>query len=68
MIISSAKFSVTLVVQIHVHLAIANYCFSKLCLTHWPLRQTVRDPPQISKRFLEIFQSERKHKNKPYAQ
>ena len=39
-----------------------------LLLTHWLLHRTVRDPPQISWRFQEIFQSERKHKNKPYAQ
>ena len=37
-------------------------------LTHWLLHRTVRDPPQISWRFQEVFQSERKHKNKPYAQ
>ena len=37
-------------------------------LTHWLLHWIVRDPPQISWCFLEIFQSERKHKNKPYVQ
>ena len=37
-------------------------------LTHSLLHQTVHDPPQISWHFFEIFQSKRRHKNKPYAQ
>ena len=37
-------------------------------LTHWRLNEIARDPPLIPWRFFGLFQSERNHKNKPYAQ
>ena len=36
-------------------------------LAHWRLNEIARDPPLIPWSFFWIFQSERKHKNKPYV-